>query len=372
MSELLQFPDNRKIMEEAAWWLVSVEEGLTDDERREFESWIDATPRHEKALLQLAKTSQAMDALSELADLFPLESYRARRSHAGVLRYSAVAASLAGVVAVSWFALAKFSGESGSASLPGESPESGLTAAAVAGQNPADAARSYETDIGEQLSARLPDGTVITLNTDTRLDIDFTGEDRAVTIQRGEASFDVEHDPSRPFRVRARDTVVQALGTIFNVQVDPTDGIEVTVTEGNVRVTAPPAVQRRPATTSTRQVRAAAPAQGIDVTVGAGELAVISGPEGAVRRIESLEIEAQLSWQQGMLIFRGSPLDEVLADVSRYTTVRFTIADESIRSTRVGGYFRAGDVDALLVALRESFGIEPQRVGEEIILTARE
>jgi transmembrane sensor len=106
--------------------------------------------------------------------------------------------------------------------------------------------------------------------------------------------------------------------------------------------------------------------------VEAGELAVIDGPDEAVRRIDDLEIEAQLAWQQGMLLFRGSPLEDVLADVSRYTTLKFRIADDSIRMTRVGGYFRAGDVDALLIALRESFGIEPRRVGDEIILTARD
>ena len=164
--------------------------------------------------------------------------------------------------------------------------------------------------------------------------------------------------------------MVQALGTIFNVHLDSSDRVEVTVSEGRVRVT----LVDRPTSSSPPAARTpdAAGSSGTDITVAAGQVAVIDGAQGAVRRIDALEIEAKLAWQQGMLVFRGSPLEEVLADVSRYTTVKFTIADDSIRATRVGGYFRAGDIDALLLALRESFGIEPHRLGDEIVLTARD
>jgi transmembrane sensor len=198
--------------------------------------------------------------------------------------------------------------------------------------------------------------------------VNYSASERLVTVRRGEASFNVAADAARPFRVLVGTTMVQAVGTIFNVQLGAQDRIEVTVSEGKVRVTS---AQRPPA--ATRDTPAVAQArQEVDMTVAAGELAVIDGPEEAVRQIDALEIEARLAWHQGMLIFRGSPLETVVADVSRYTNVKFTIADDSIRSTRVGGYFRAGDIDALLVALEESFGIQPTRVGDEIILTARD
>jgi transmembrane sensor len=209
----------------------------------------------------------------------------------------------------------------------------------------------------------------VTLNTDTELDVEYTSSERLVTIRRGEASFNVTRDVARPFLVRAGTRLVEAVGPVFNVHLDPSERIEVTVSEGRVRVTLAEG-DTRPASDSA-DLRASAEPPAPDMTVDAGEVAVLDGTLGAVRPIDSLEIEAKLAWQQGMLIFRGSPLEDVVADVSRYTTVKFRIADESIRQRRVGGYFRAGDIDALLIALRESFGIEPRRTGDEIVLTAR-
>lgn len=374
MSKLLHFPDPRRIMQEASEWLVTIEEGLSDEERRRLEEWLAADQRHSKALAQLAKVWGAFDALTELAEMFPLARYRARRTQPRLLKAAAAAATVAGVAALGWYLLAgpAKSGEGPAVAALTEQP-----GAVEAGADRLDPARrSYQTAIGEQLTARQPDGSVITLNTDTALEVDYAGAERLITITRGEASFNVAHDAARPFRVVAGSTVVQALGTVFNVQLEASDRVEVTVSEGRVRITAAERPSRSTLTPTRERpevTRVEVPPvrRDIDMTVTAGELAVIGGPEEAVRRIDTLEIEAQLAWQQGMLIFRGSPLESVLADVSRYTTVRFTIADDSIRSTRVGGYFRAGDVDALLVALRESFGIEPRRAGDEIILTAR-
>ena len=82
-----------------------------------------------------------------------------------------------------------------------------------------------------------------------------------------------------------------------------------------------------------------------------------------VQGLDPTEIEVQLSWQHGMLVFDGEPLEAVLLEIGRYTTVVFA-PDASIRSVRVGGYFRAGDVDGLLLALRESFDIDSRQTAD--------
>jgi transmembrane sensor len=72
-------------------------------------------------------------------------------------------------------------------------------------------------------------------------------------------------------------------------------------------------------------------------------------------------MDARLAWQRGMLIFQGETLEVVLSEIDRYTNTDFLLADDSLRSVRIGGYFRAGDIDGLLIALRENFNIDSRR-----------
>ncbi len=65
-----------------------------------------------------------------------------------------------------------------------------------------------------------------------------------------------------------------------------------------------------------------------------------------------------MSWRQGNLIFRGETLEDAIAEVSRYTPVRFELADERLKDIRIGGLFKAGDVNGLLASLEENFKIE--------------
>jgi transmembrane sensor len=359
MSTLLRFKAPRRTDEEAAGWLVSIEEGLSAAESTELARWLEADSAHGQALVRVARAWDSFDALGELAEIFPLEQYgHPTRTAWSSLRTAAVVLVSIGVAALGTYWLV--GGERGAAreepaSFPSLEARNGGT------ETPADGtdavSRSYETAVGEQLSTRLPDGSVITLNTATLLDIEYSAVERLVVLTRGEAIFRVAHEQARPFRVRAGERIVQAVGTVFNVKL--TDDLEVTVTEGRVTVGHRAAPQVAPAAVS-------AP---LPLTLDAGSLAVIRGSGDEVRAIEPEQIEANLAWQHGMLMYRGETLAAVLADMSRYTTARFKIADESLRDRRVGGYFRAGDVDGLLLALHESFDIEQRRDGDTIVLT---
>jgi transmembrane sensor len=222
------------------------------------------------------------------------------------------------------------------------------TGAALASES-----EKLETAVGRQSSTQLVDGSVVTLNTDTSVEIRYTRTERAVTLNRGEAIFSVAHNTERPFRVTAGSRVVQAVGTVFNVRREG-ETVRVTVSEGAVKVLDPAAGPQ-----STLMVKA-------------GEVATVGAGEAQVRPIDATSIEASQAWQHGLLIYQGETLDTVIADVSRYTNVKFAIADDSIRNKRVGGVFRTGDVDGLLLALRESFGIDPRRDGDVVYLSARQ
>jgi transmembrane sensor len=350
MSKLVQLRNPRLVREEAANWLVSLEEGLTSDERMRLKGWLDADPSHGQALVHMAEHWDGFDELAELADILPLDRRSPRSGFA--LKLAAAAAAVLIVAASGLYVLWKQGGHAG--------VEVASTAVPVAATSPRqvpaaadDLALKLQTEVGQQRSVPLADGSIITLNTNTSLDVQYFATERRITLNRGEAIFSVAHDTARPFRVRAGERVVQAVGTVFNVKLGSKDDVRVTVTEGKVKVVDRPAAAQN------------------ELLVSAGETAVLGKATPQILRIETAQIEASQAWQRGVLIYQGETLDTVIADVSRYTNVRFSIADDSIRNKRVGGVFRAGDVDGLLLALRESFGIEPRREGDVIVLTAR-
>jgi transmembrane sensor len=86
-----------------------------------------------------------------------------------------------------------------------------------------------------------------------------------------------------------------------------------------------------------------------------------------IQNLDPTEIGRQLSWRSGMLVFDGQPLEAVLLEMSRYTTVEF-VPDDAIRMERVGGNFRAGDIDSLLAMLRDGLDIESRRTADGRIL----
>ncbi len=355
MNNLVRFPSRQRANEEAASWLVALDEGLSDAQYRDLEKWIEADPANAEALLRLARAWDALDPLSELAEIFPLERYgQPQRKAWHTWRAAAAVLVVIGIgAALAYTFLPTLRGtETASISTPAD-------ASSAAGADAAELeSRTYRTAIGERLSTRLADGSEIMLNTDSQLDVEYSATERIVVLNRGEAIFRVARDPARPFGVRVGERVVQAVGTVFNIKRNTQDDVEVTVTEGQVRVMHP-----------ANRIAGNRPTVVPELTLVAGDLAVLRDFGDQVRRIEPVQIEANLSWQHGTLVYRGETLVDVLADMGRYTTVQFRIDDDSLRDRRVGGYFRAGDVDGLLLALRESFGIELHREGDVVVLT---
>ncbi len=81
----------------------------------------------------------------------------------------------------------------------------------------------------------LPDGSRMTLDTDSEVDIAFAPERRNLRLVKGRAFFDVAHDAQRPFAVVADGREVEALGTRFDVRMDPGQ-VRVVLVEGRVSV----------------------------------------------------------------------------------------------------------------------------------------
>lgn len=351
MSNPIPHPDEDRALEEAAEWLARRDRGLTPEERVGLRDWAQDAG-NQKALFEMARCWHGMDSMSSLSELFPLAETAARRRWRPLsLSVATAAAACVLVVAAILFVT--------------RHPAQTLAAPQVA-QTPAvpePESRTYSTIVGESLTVRPGDGSVITLNTGSIVTVKYSANAREVFLERGEASFDVAHDPSRPFNVHAGERVLQAVGTAFNVRLVAADRVELTVTEGRVKVIP----DRGPGSAEPAREPALTP---LETTVAAQEIATIEDDAQSVRRLEPAELDARLAWQRGMLIFKGETLDAVISEVDRYTNTEFVLEDEALRVVRVGGYFRTGDIDGLLEALRTNFGIASRREGNRIVLSA--
>jgi transmembrane sensor len=218
--------------------------------------------------------------------------------------------------------------------------------------------------IGERKDFTLPDGSVITLNTNSLIETDFDARQRTLVLKRGEASFNVAHDADRPFAVHAIDNTVTALGTVFHLQITDGNHVELVVTDGQVIVdllVASGASAQKPAQTSRAPI-----------LVSAGEEFTIGADDEVARPIDPADVQVRLSWRQGKLIFRGETMEQAVREIGRYTSDEFVIADQSLRQEPVGGVFLAGDVAKMLEDLQNNFNVRYHRIGDHRVLLSRE
>jgi transmembrane sensor len=231
-------------------------------------------------------------------------------------------------------------------------------------------AHVYRTGIGEQRIVRLDDGSRISLNSDTQLEVRFSKELRRVILSKGEAYFEVTHDPGRPFVVSAGGHDVTAVGTSFMVRFD-SDTTAVTLIEGKVTVSnaalqpehVPPlsgsgeiashrdknapqlATETEQAPTSAHQQRARLEVDGAGspevVTLTRGERLVLS--RGAAPRLDSPPIDTVVAWRRGEVILDKTLLTDAVADMNRYGVRKLVIDSPDIGKLRISGIYHVGD-----------------------------
>jgi transmembrane sensor len=211
----------------------------------------------------------------------------------------------------------------------------------------------FQTAIGEQAAVALPDGSSFDLNTNSRIWVDYSHRQRVVRLERGEAFFKVAHDTQRPFWVRAGDYWVRAVGTEFNVYLRPT-GVEVTVSEGTVKVVNATANEPPPPD---------AAITGFAAAVTAGEQADVHDRAEVIHELNAAQISHLLAWRKSSLYFQDQPLGDVVNEMMRYTTLQIEFDDDALRSLPVGGTFQTNPdgVEALLTMLHDGFGTTIRR-----------
>jgi transmembrane sensor len=321
----------------AAW--IARGDARGSDEDAELAAWLIADPRHRAAYVRLAHAWERTQRLARLrpagGGLDPdlLAPYRPR---SWMRLRPRAAAARASVGRVSPSRLARWPAMGGA-----------LAAALLLvlwHLLPAGSTQSYRTGPDGLSRVFLADGSAVTMNANTELRVHFTAARRDVTLLSGEAHFSVTHDVRRPFEVHAGDRIVVAVGTAFDVRLEPGQDVEVTVTEGRVALLED---HRPPLRTGEPPLK----------TISAGQDALLTMRRITVERLERAEILQRLRWERRELSFDGQTLSHAVAEFDRYTNHRIVIDDPSIASIEVGGTFRALDAGSFVAALDRAFGI---------------
>ena len=204
----------------------------------------------------------------------------------------------------------------------------------------------HRTRRGEQRQVILADGSRLMLDTDSRIDVDFSEAERRIVLEKGRAHFKVAKDAARPFRVFVGDDEVRAIGTAFDVRKDR--GVaKVTLEEGVVAV-----------------YRTAAPrADGVrapSAVLKPGQQAKLTA--AAPVQVAAIDLGREQAWRFGRMILDNAPLGEAVDDLNRYGGRRVVLADPSLAGMKVSGVFHTRDPEAFVEAITAAF---PVRLAEE-------
>ncbi|MEQ9530488.1 MAG: FecR domain-containing protein [Haliea sp.] len=217
----------------------------------------------------------------------------------------------------------------------------------------------FATSVGEQRGVTLPDGSSVQLNTASQLRVAYSEKARELYLLEGEGYFEVAHDPGRPFIVWVDGRSVRAVGTAFSLRRDA-GGLKLLVTEGIVELAE-----------GSEQAKGRSSRGGRESVLGTvkqGQMVHLAEKLEAAESLSDGQMARELAWRQGMVSFAGEPLSLVIDEISRYTETRILIEDPALRNLRIGGYFRAGDTEAMLDTMSAGFPIEVERLDESTVL----
>jgi len=204
--------------------------------------------------------------------------------------------------------------------------------------------QTFHTTIGQRAAVTLPDGSKVTLNTDTVLRTKAADGKRLVYLDRGQAFFEVAKDRRHPFVVTAAGRTVTAVGTAFDVRVDHGE-LKVVLVEGKVRVEPARAIQPNPKAPAEAKPP---PPMITDMSAGS-QLVVVDDTDW---RLTPTNTARETSWLNGQLVFDDESLANIVEEMNRYSTRKLVLSDRRLAEHRISGNFKPGDVDGFARMLR--------------------
>ena len=182
---------------------------------------------------------------------------------------------------------------------------------------------------------QLADGTKVWMNAESEMEFStaFNGEERVVSLN-GEAYFEVAKDLLKPFLVKVNGTIVEAVGTAFNINTHWKPGqVKTILTDGEIKVS-----------------------DGKNVNFVQEGFASISG--GGVVNIEKADLEEALAWKDGYFYFNGKNLKEIMEEIARWYNVDLTFEMNVSKDTYKGGIKRTESIESVCRMLEGLSGVD--------------
>jgi transmembrane sensor len=315
-------------LREASEWVQRLNEPRQEDVHASTDQWMQWCKSDPSNLPAFEQMQRIWDAFSEIGDAndLALEPLHGPKHRVGLI---ALAAGIVlAVGAAAWFVSAHSD------------------------------VQKFATPLGQQRSITLRDGSHLDLAPDSRVSTHFTLTRRDVQLERGQAFFAVTRGAIRPFIVHAGALTVTAVGTAFDVRIGPSDTM-VTVSEGRVGVS------------GVDDSRHGSGAQVETLRASVGQRVIFSKSAHRLS-VATVDPKAAESWRNGTLQFAGESLEEVAAEVGRYSATRIVVAP-ALQQTRFTGTVMPNYLGEWLKALEQIYAVTVVEQGvSEVLIRARE
>ncbi|HUJ25487.1 MAG TPA: FecR domain-containing protein [Myxococcales bacterium] len=348
------------IGQQAADWFVANRAGLSARESREFDAWLKTSPVHVEEYLALMSMTRDLRAASgrlqaSVGSLDELISRARREDESSVRplwermiavigspqprRWQHAMAALAAIAVVA-IALTLWSLKP----LQQAHPEAAVTTL------------HFATGHGELLTQQLADNSVLHLNTDSAATVRFSATERRVTLETGEADFEVVHQALRPFRVLAGSAEVVDVGTRFDVRLKD-EATTVTVVEGRVDVGLSAVARGAAGTAAAPKARVVQLTANQQINVSAADWPAAAVPVDAQRAT---------AWLHRQITFEHEPLARVASEFNRYSPKPIDIASPELRDLEISGVFSTDDPEAFIAFLRSLDGVRVEVTATQV------
>jgi len=207
----------------------------------------------------------------------------------------------------------------------------------------------YATPLGGRETIRLADGTTIELNTNTVVRTAFTERRRTVELVRGEAFFQVKHDEKRPFVLLAANHRVIDLGTKFLAREDGTQ-LKVVLIEGSAKLESGASAAKSAVLTP-------------------GDEAIATAHDLVVTRKSNRQLDSELGWQRGVLVFQRATLFEVAKEYNRYNSRKIVIGDAKSGARVITATLPTNDVTGFARMAKNFLGLHVEERSGEIVIS---